>query len=175
MNEVGGHEQKERGIRLVTVQCLALALQEIVDSNAEDVDHADSSALRDDGCERFLMANVPVRGEENELAHSFGLPRIGEVVEGSQERLATQRCIANGTMLGLGVDPVLDRRGPQNSELRREVIGEVLDDERVAPKGEMGTMLLAGPDGNDEPRIAQQTETNQVGDDLLDSLGLTRV
>src|SRR5438876_310939 len=63
-----------------------------------------------------------------------------------------------------GVDAVFDRRRAQDLEGRREVVGETLDDERVAAERQVGAVLLAGPHRHEEAGIALENETHLVGD-----------
>src|SRR5207245_6170272 len=56
------------------------------------------------------------------------------------------------------------RRRAQDLEGRREVVGETLDDERVAAERQVGAVLLAGPHRHEEAGIALENETHLVGD-----------
>ena len=44
----------------------------------------------------------------------------------------------------------------QDAELGREIVGEVLDDERVGAERKVSAVLLAGPDRDDEPRVGSR-------------------
>src|SRR2546425_835261 len=94
---------------------------------------------------RLLVRVVAVGGEDDERIHAGLLPVAEQVVHPAVQRLAAHRGVAGERAAGGGVDAVFDRRRAQDLEGRREVVGETLDDERVAAEREGGALLLAGP------------------------------
>ena len=56
-----------------------------------------------------------------------------------------------------------------DTELGREVVGEVLDDERVGAERQVPPVLLAGPDRDDQPRIGPDGGADLVRPHLLDA------
>src|SRR5439155_301032 len=58
---------------------------------------------------------------------------------------------------------VFDRRSAQDVGARREIVGQPLDDDRVASQRQMGAVLLAGADRHQEAGIALQDEADVVG------------
>src|SRR5204862_5305871 len=71
--------------------------------------------------------------------------------------------VARVRPLGGGVHAVFDRRSAQDVEARREIVGQPLDDDRVASQRQMGAVLLAGADRHQEAGIALQDEADVVG------------
>ena len=57
---------------------------------------------------------------------------------------------------GDGVHPELDGRCPQHGEGGREIVGEALDDDRVAAERQVGSVLLGGAHRHDERGAAGQ-------------------
>ena len=54
------------------------------------------------------------------------------------------------------VDSVLHRRRAQDTELRRQIVGEMLDDDRIAAERQMGPVLLGRAHRHDERRALLQ-------------------
>src|SRR5207247_2299388 len=113
---------------------------------------------------RLLVWVVAVGGEDDERIHAGLLPVAEQVVHPAVQRLAAHRGVAWERAAGGGVDAVFDRRRAQDLEGRRKVVGETLDDERVAAEREVGAVLLAGPHRHEEAGIALENETHLVGD-----------
>jgi hypothetical protein len=67
-----------------------------------------------------------------------------------------------------GVHSVLERRRAKDAELRRQVIHQAFDDQRIAAEWEMGAMLLARTHGNQQPRVAGQRFGDFCGAQFLE-------
>jgi len=93
----------------------------------------------------------------NELLDAARFPRTDKFVEKPVQRLPAHPGTPGVDEGGFGVDAVLDGGSAENLESRGEVVGEPLDDDRVATKGEMWPMLLCGTDGNDESGVPVET------------------
>src|SRR5207253_10816084 len=61
------------------------------------------------------------------------------------------------------------RRRAQDLEFPGEFVGETLDDDGIAAEWQMRTMLLAGPDRHDEPRVRLDGDHDFVRSHLLDA------
>jgi len=117
---------------------------------------------------------VLVRREENEFLDTRSFPCVDEIIEGAMERLATQGGVSRKPTLGVNVDAVFERRCAQHSELRGEIIGEMLHNYRVASKGHVRSVLLTGADGHDQARVASERLRNLGWSELLESQWLER-
>src|SRR5438105_966262 len=113
---------------------------------------------------RAVMA---VRGEDDERVDAGLLPGPEQIVHPAVQRLAAHRGVAGVRPLGGGVHAVFDGRGAQDVEAGREIVGQPLDDDRVASQREMGAVLLAGADRHQEAGIALQDEADFVGHQRL--------
>ena len=69
------------------------------------------------------------------------------------QRFLPHRRIADVSALGVDVHAVLDRRRAKHAEFSRQVVGEALDDDRIAAEWKMRTVLLTGADRHNETRI----------------------
>src|SRR5881394_2552801 len=85
------------------------------------------------------------------------------------ERLAAQRRVAGEAALGHHVHAVLERRRAEHAEFGGQVVGKPFDDDRVGAERHVRAMLLAGPDGHDEPRVELDDRGDVVGAHLLDA------
>ena len=125
---------------------------------AEDVDHLDGGLLGADGAQRLEVGLARLRGEDDELPDACPVfPGLDKFVHDTVQR-ATPESGASREGAGDGVHPVLDRRCPQDAERGREIVGEVLDDDRVAAERQVGSVLLGGANRYDErgPRASSR-------------------
>src|SRR3954470_20820921 len=100
------------------------------------------------------MRVVLVGREQDELSNPGRLPSVEEIVEHSVERFFSDGCVTGESALGLCIHTVLDGRSEEHAKLGGEVAGQSLDDDGITAEWEMGSVLLAGSDRNDESRVA---------------------
>jgi hypothetical protein len=93
---------------------------------------------------------VAVGCQNDEGAHAAVLPRSQQVVHPAVQGLAAHGGVAGVVTLRGGVDAVADRRGAQDAEGGGEIVGEVLDDDRVAPEWEVWPVLFKGAHGHEQ-------------------------
>ena len=108
-------------------------------------------------------------GEQNEFAHSSRLPRVDQVVEHPVKRFLSQRRVAGKTSFRVDVHSILHRRSSQHAIFSRQIVGHTLDDDCVAAKREVRTVLLTRPDWYDEARIIAQYRSDLRGVELFDA------
>lgn len=84
------------------------------------------------------------------------------------ERLAADGRTAREWRWGGGIHTIFYGRGSQDVELRREIVGEALDDERVATEGEVWSMLLRRSDRYDESTVPLEVSTHGSGSEMLE-------
>ena len=145
-----------------------LPLEKIAEVHAEDVHDTDAGSARLHRRERFQMRIVFVRGDEDEFPDARRLPRVQQIVERAVQRLSSERRVAREAVLGHDIDAVLERRRTQHAEFRGQLVGKVFDDDRVAAKRKMRSVLLAGAHRNDESRIRRDDGGDLVRPHFLD-------
>ena len=97
------------------------------------------------------MRIVAVRCKNNERVHAALLPGAEQIVHPAVQGLAAHRGVTRIWTFDGGVDAVGHRRGAQEMKARGQIVGEPLDDERIAAERQMGTVLFAGADWNQQP------------------------
>src|SRR5687767_8874582 len=82
--------------------------------------------------------------------------------------LLAHGAVSREATLALDIDAVFERRGAQHAELRREIVGEMIDDDRVAADREVQPVLLARPDRDDQPRVLGEYRGDVTGVHFLE-------
>ena len=136
--------QHQRRIELAAVRWAAGIVQIAGEVEGKDVYREYASPVGAQGRKGLLMGIVAVRRKNNESAHAALLPRAEQVIHPAVQGLASDSRIAGVGAFGRCVDAVRNCRRPEDAKTGRQVIGQSLDDERIATKGEVGSMLLTG-------------------------------
>ena len=90
-------------------------------------------------------------GEDDELADACPLlPGLDKFVHDPMQRAPPQGGAAR-ERVGRRVDAELHRRRAQDPELRRQIVGEMLHDDRVAAERQMGPCCSVVPTGTTRP------------------------
>ena len=97
-----------------------------------------------------------VRGEEDELAHPIGLPRIHEIVQHPMKGLPAEGRIPRGASFWGDVHAIFDGGGSQHPKFGRQVIGQSLHDQGITAQWKVRSMLLTGSDGNDQTGVRRE-------------------
>ena len=93
-------------------------------------------------------------GQDHELADACPLfPGLDKFVHDPMQRAAPERGAA-GEVAGRRVDAVFHRRCAQDPEFGRQIVGQVLHDDGIAPEGQMGPVLLGGAHRHDHASAA---------------------
>src|SRR6476660_7706718 len=71
------------------------------------------------------------------------------------------------------MDAVLDGRCPENPELGRQIVGQVLDDDRIAPQRQMRSVLLGRAHRDDQARPLLQPLPHGARGHLFNAPGLS--
>jgi len=152
MDQVGGEKEHERGVQLATVDGGAGALQQGAELEAEDVDDLHRGLVGPDGTQRLQVRLAGLGGEDHELPDACPpLPGLDKFVHDPMQRAAAEGCAAR-EVVGLLVDSVLQRRHANDPELRREIVGQVLDDDGIAPERQVRAVLLGRAHRHDHGR-----------------------
>lgn len=155
--------EEERRIDLATVDWLARRAVIVGKSHREDIDRPHRRLARMKGGKRLLMRIHAVCREDHELRDASVFPAPDQVVEEPGQRLAVQRRAPRIWGERRGIYAIFYGGCSQDGKLGREVVGELFDDEGVAPKWEVWTVLLRGADWDDEPRIPGELCSNGTG------------
>lgn len=136
--------------------------------DGEDIHRPHSCAVGAKGAQGLLVGVLAVGRQNDELLDPTLLPRTYQIVEESVEGLASDgRATRKGRRRG-GIHAIFYRRGPEDVEFRREIIGHALDDECVATQGQMWSMLLRCSDGDDEPCVPLQVGEHRIWSEVLE-------
>jgi len=151
MDQLGREVEHERRIELAAMGRSGRVFEIVGEVEGKDVHGEYSSPPRAQRGEGFLMGIMSVGGKNNESVHATLLPGAEQVVHPAVQSFPAHRRIAREGTLGGGVHAIRYRRGAQDAEAARQVVGETLDDERVAAEREVWSMLLAGANGYQQP------------------------
>jgi two-component system nitrogen regulation sensor histidine kinase NtrY len=113
-----------------------------------------------------------VGGQHHELLDPAVLPRADEIVEQPVQRLAAHGGASGVLRRGRGIHPIFYGGRAEHLEHGGQVVGEMLHDDRVAAKGEMRSVLLGRPDGDNEPGVPRQVALHLVRREVLQQKGM---
>ena len=140
--------------------------------DTQHIDNLHAGRLGDYRREGFDMRIMPMCRYEYEFSYSTRFPGINEIVEGTEQRLATKTCAPGTGAFQGGVNAVLERGGAKDLQFCREVVDQSVDDDGVAPQGQVRAVRLAGANGNQKPGIAAQGLGDFARLQFLDPQGL---
>jgi hypothetical protein len=128
-NEVWCQEQEQRRIELTTMDRSRRPVQQFAEVDTEDVHHLDRRFIGSDRAQRLQMRLTRLRSDDEELTNACPLfPRFDKFVHDPVKRPSPQGRPA-WERPGGGVDSVLHRRSPQNSERLRQVVRQTFYDD----------------------------------------------
>src|SRR5689334_6609077 len=79
---------------------------------------------------------------------------------------------AAGTICGpAGVDPIFHGRRAEDSELRREIIGQTLDNDRIAAQRKVGLVLFGFADRNDQAGLGGENLADPLRGEVFEAQG----
>lgn len=125
----------------------------VTSGHPKDVDEL-NRAVRPDGAKGFQVSVGGMGRQDHEVANfRFGLPSGNQFVDDPVERFSGQRGAPRRIGIRAMVDPEWHGRGPNNTELGREIVGDSVDDEAVGAHWDGGASHHQGPHGEKESRI----------------------
>jgi hypothetical protein len=128
LDQVRRQEQQERSIELTAVD-RSRPVQQPAEVDAENVHHLNGCLIGSDRAQRLQMCLTRLRRDDEELTNACPLlPGFDKFVHDPVKRPSPQRRPAWKRAAG-GVDPILHRRSPQDSEQLRQVIRQTFYDD----------------------------------------------
>ena len=149
-HELGCEMQHQRGIELAAVRVAAGFVEIAGEVERKDVDREDASLPGTQRGEGFLVRIVAVGRENNESIHAALLPGAEQIVHPAMQGLAADGRIAGIGTFGCRIHAKGDSRGTQNPEFGGEVVGQPLDDDRIASERQMRSMLFTRADRHEQ-------------------------
>jgi two-component system nitrogen regulation sensor histidine kinase NtrY len=163
----------ERGDQFAEAGTRRGAPQSVLEVEPEDVHRIHGGFLRTDRAQRLEVRLVGERGQQDEVAHaSTRLPRVDKFVHDPVERLSAK---GDATLRGArgGMYAVLERGCPHDAPSRRDVIGEMLHDDRVRAEGQARALQRRAADGNQQEWTLREALHRFGGEKGLQTPGLT--
>ncbi len=123
------------------------------EGGGEDVDGPYPGPLGVQGTERLLVRVGSVGCQDDELLHTSAFPGTHEVVEQTMEGLGMGGGASRIVHRGRRIGAIFYGGCSEYLKLGGEVVSQPLNDDGVAAKGEMRTMLFGRANRDDEARI----------------------